>query len=94
MMRGARTRLHKFYLIKPRENANIDELAERLISLKNVVEVLVTDGDYGFVVKAKFSTEKDTEEAEKYIHNNIDRKFGVVTSHYRYGIRAQPSSAL
>ena len=84
MVRRARNRLHRFYLIRPRENANIDELAERLISLKNVVEVLVTDGDYGFLVKTRFSKEKDISEAERYIQNNIDRKFGTVTSHYQY----------
>ena len=84
MVRRARNRLHRFYLIRPRENVDIDELAERLISLKNVVEVLVTDGDYGFVVKTRFLEERDNHEAERYIQNNIDRKFGTVTSHYQY----------
>ena len=84
MVRRARNRLHRFYLIRPRENVDIDELAERLISLKNVVEVLVTDGDYGFLVKTRFSKERDISEAERYIQNNIDRKFGTVTSHYQY----------
>lgn len=82
--RKVKSRLHRFYFLRPRENANIDELAERLISLKNVEEVFVTDGDYGFVVKTRFSKESKKGIEEHYIQKNIDRKFGVVTSYYKY----------
>jgi DNA-binding Lrp family transcriptional regulator len=74
----------KFYLIRPKHNANIDELADRLISLKNVEEVLVTDGDYGFIVKTNSSKDKDYRNTEHYIQRKIDNKFGSVTVYYQY----------
>ena len=37
--------LHKFYFIEPKENVDAEKLAERLISLKPVEEVFLTDGD-------------------------------------------------
>ncbi len=55
-------RPYKFYFVEPAENADADSFAERLMGLKNVEEVFVTDGDYGFVVKARVSdsTGKDS----------------------------------
>ncbi|MFI5412695.1 MAG: hypothetical protein ACHQX1_02290 [Candidatus Micrarchaeales archaeon] len=76
--------LHKFYFIKPRENADADDLAERLISLKLVEEVFLTDGDYGFVVKARFLNGKEPDNVTRYISRNLSAKFGKVVSHYEF----------
>jgi len=47
-------KFYKFYFLQPPENVNADHIAEQLIDIKNVEEVYVTDGDYGFVVKTRF----------------------------------------
>lgn len=84
-------RLHRFYLIRPRANANIDELAERLIGLKHVEEVYVTDGKYGYLVKTRFEEGRNLKQAVAYIQKHVDRKFGEVVSHFEY--RKGPGTA-
>ena len=78
------SRLHKFFFVEPQENANADELAEKLISLKNVEEVFVTDGDCGFVVKTRFSMEDEPKDVIQFIKNHVGRSYGAVVSHYEY----------
>lgn len=50
-----RRSFYRLYLLKPRENRDLDRLAKRIMSLDNVVEVFLTDeiGDYGCVVRAR-----------------------------------------
>ncbi len=79
-----KTNIHKFYLLRPKENANIDVLADQLISLKNVREVFVTDGDYGFIVKTRFSEGKEPKNVTRYITKHIGQDYGKVVSYYRY----------
>lgn len=76
--------MHKFYFVRPRANANADELANRLIGLKSVEEVWLTDGDYGFVVKAKFFRGEEPKDVASYIARNIDSRFGRVIGYYQY----------
>jgi len=83
-----KSRLHRFYLIRPKANANIDELAERLMGLKHVEEVYVTDGEYGYLVKTRFGSEKNGEDAASYIRKNIGSRFGAVTSYFEYRKRS------
>jgi DNA-binding Lrp family transcriptional regulator len=82
--RKVKNKLHRFYFLSPKENANIDELTDRIISLKNVEEVFVTDGDYGYIVKTRFSNGRDSKAAEQYLKKTVNRKFGVVTSYFQY----------
>ncbi len=76
--------LHRFYLIEPRENASADELAEKLISLKPVEEVFLTDGDYGFLVKTRFFEGSEPDDITKYISRNVSKKFGKIVSYFQY----------
>lgn len=76
--------LHKFYFIEPMENGDADLLAEKLISLEPVEEVFLTDGDYGFVVKARFYKGEEPENVTDYIARNMGNKFGKVVSYYQY----------
>jgi DNA-binding Lrp family transcriptional regulator len=87
--RGRRARkkhesLHGFYLVKPRHNANADELADKLIQLNSVEEVLLTEGDYGFLIKASFFDGEEPKNVTDYIAKNISSKFGKVVSYYQY----------
>ena len=76
--------LHKFYFIEPRENADADLLAEKLISLKPVEEVFLTDGDYGFIVKARFFKDEEPNDVTKYISSKMGGRFGKVVSYIQY----------
>lgn len=76
--------LHKIFFVRPRQNADAGELAERLIKLKPVEEVFLTDGDYGFVVKARFFKGEEPKDVTRFITRNIDSKYGAVISHYQY----------
>ena len=79
-----RNRLHRFFFIEPRSNANADELAESLIKLPTVQEVYLTDGDYGFVVKARFLQGREPHNMAKYIASHVSPKFGHITGYYQY----------
>jgi hypothetical protein len=72
-----------FYLIEPKDNSNADILAERLMAIKDVEEVFVTDGDYGFVVRTKFGDSK-SDGAYSYLSKKFGGSFGKVTSYYQY----------
>ena len=76
--------LRKFYFIKPRPNANAEELAMGLIRLKLVEQVFLTEGDCGFIVKARFTKDKEPKEVVDYISRNIGTQYGKVVSHWEY----------
>jgi len=75
---------NKFYFIKPKSNANPSVLAMRLMALSNVKEVLVTDGDYGFIVKTCFIDGKTPDNVERYLSNKVGAKYGKCVSYYEY----------
>jgi DNA-binding Lrp family transcriptional regulator len=75
---------HKFFLIKPRENANIDKLANDLIQLKDVVEVYATEGSAGFIVKARFDKGKEPSSVSRYIQKNISKDYGTLISYINF----------
>ena len=76
--------LHRFYLIKPRDDANLDELAEGLISLKPVEEVSIADGDYGLIVKVRFQPGLEPQSVSDYITKKISSSYGTLDSYYQY----------
>ncbi len=76
--------LHRFYLIEPKENADLDKLADGLISLKPVEEVLIADGNYGLVVKVRFQIGKEPSNVVDFITRKIGSRFGTLDSYYQY----------
>ncbi|MDE1834736.1 MAG: hypothetical protein KGH64_05360 [Candidatus Micrarchaeota archaeon] len=44
---------YDYFFVKPSENGNAHKTARKLISLRRVREVAITEGDCGFVVKAE-----------------------------------------
>ncbi len=77
--------LHKLLFLKPKANVNATDIADKLLALKNVQEVILTEGDVGYIVKTRFFSEKSDKEAEKYITKSIGSKLGaaVVCSSFR-----------
>ena len=43
---------YKYFFIKPAVKENVYKTAKKLIGLGRIREVAITEGDYGFVVKA------------------------------------------
>ena len=75
---------HRFYLISPKESMDSTAFVEKMLSLKPVQEVFLTDGDYGYIVKAKFNKEDEPKDAVDYFAKRIDKRFGKVVSYYQY----------
>ena len=82
--RTKKSSLHRFYLISPKQNLDAGLLAERLLSLEPVEEVFLTDGDFGYIVKARFSKEGEPKDVIRYIERHVDQRFGKVVSYYQY----------
>ena len=50
-----------YFFVKPSRKGNVHKAAKKLIEIKGIREVSVTEGDYGFVVKADFLYERDND---------------------------------
>jgi hypothetical protein len=76
--KSVRRKFCKFYIAKPRENMNIEELANDLIALKNVEEVYVTDciRDSGILVKTRF--DEKPEDLEGVLSKHLGKGYGEV----------------
>ena len=76
--------VHRFYLITPKEDTDAGLFAKELLSLKPVEEVFLTDGDFGYIVKARFANGKEPSDVTRYIERHVDRRYGKVVSYYQY----------
>ena len=76
--------MRRFYFIRPKPNANAEELAMGLIRLKLVEQVFLTEGDCGFIVRARFNKEKEPKDITDYISRNISNRYGRVVSRCEY----------
>lgn len=79
-----RDAMHRFYFIKPRPNANAEELAKKLIELKSVEQVFLTEGDCGFIIKARFLNDSEPKDVVEYISKRVGSEYGKVISHCEY----------
>jgi hypothetical protein len=50
-----------YFFVKPSVKGNVHKAAKKLIGIKGIREVSITEGDYGFVVKADFLYERDND---------------------------------
>lgn len=82
--RTRKSAFHRFYLITPKEDADAGHFAEELLSLKPVEEVFITDGDYGYLVKTRLSTDKEPKDVTRYIERHVDQRYGKLVSYYKY----------
>lgn len=71
----------RFFFIRPVNGPDAAAVARRLLSVRNAIEVLITEGDFGFVVKAEYSDGKD--ELDSFIEKNFE--YRKVVCYYRYG---------
>jgi len=74
--------LCKFYLIRPQHGTCTSHAVKRLISMNGVEEVHVTEGDYGFIVRAKPAASKPI--AVQNSPQKMKWKVSEVVSYARY----------
>ena len=72
---------YDLFFIKPKHKANAHVYAERLASMKDVAEVLVTEGECGFIVKARNNVSAG--KAEKMVMLER-RSYEQMTSYLQY----------
>lgn len=50
-----------YFFVKPSAKGNVHKAAKKLIEIKGIREVSITEGDYGFIVKADFLYDRDND---------------------------------
>ena len=50
-----------FFFIEPQRNTDARSTAQKLLSINNISEVFITDGDYGFIAKTNASDDRTLE---------------------------------
>jgi hypothetical protein len=65
------SRGYHYFFVKPGRNGNLHKAAAKLMGIRNVEEVAITEGDYGFVVKAH-----GVQEGDKAVVREIARAVG------------------
>ncbi|MCL5101937.1 MAG: hypothetical protein M1544_01075 [Candidatus Marsarchaeota archaeon] len=78
-LHGGNDFLHSFFFIKPQRGTNVNDLADRLMGIEEVEEVCVTEGDIGYMVKAKFN-EETYAKVEKSIAEVAGPRYGKFVS--------------
>ncbi len=62
---------YHYFFVKPGRKTDVHTAATRLMGIREIREVAVTEGDYGFVVKAH-----NVDEGEKAVVREIARAVG------------------
>ena len=68
---------HRFHFRNPRI-CDIDKLAQRIIALRLVQDVILQDHEEGFAASVKFFGKLDSIRARAYIASNISKEYGEV----------------
>ena len=74
---------YNLFFVKPKALCNAHKCAERLMMIRSIEEVLLTEGDYGFVIRAKASQESESRDVVRYIEANMG-KYSKAVSLVRY----------
>jgi hypothetical protein len=73
----------RFYFVRPAENRDARSIASKLASLDGIREVYMTEGKYGFVVKAVEAKHQDPERIASYMETSLKGKVDMALSYYR-----------
>ncbi|MDE1824633.1 MAG: hypothetical protein KGH74_05055 [Candidatus Micrarchaeota archaeon] len=74
--------LHRLFFIKPGASDSIEDAVERLLKVRDITEVLISEGDYGLVVKACHVEGED--QLKEYLSKNFKGRFGEAVCYYAY----------
>lgn len=74
-------RQYELFFIRPKERTDARKYAEKLARMDNVAEVLVTEGECGFIVKAR----SGSHDAESVVEQILARtSYKKIASYYQY----------
>lgn len=73
----------EFFFIKPQENSNAIETAQELLSIDNIEEVFIVDGDYGFIAKSNCRDNNASKAIGQFISENFNTNFHKLSSYYK-----------
>ena len=79
-------KFYRLYFLKPPISADMEDLGDALIGMKEVEEVYLTDGEYGYLVKTRFDEEKEPSNVERFIQRRLGNRYGKVTAFDKYGV--------
>lgn len=72
-----------FFFIEPQENTDARMTAQKLLSINNISEVFITDGDYGFIAKTNVSDDRTLEYIADSISSQVSKSFKRLCSYYK-----------
>lgn len=75
--------LYSLTFIRPKNKTNAQSVADELMSLHCVEEVILSSGEYGFIVRSRFD-EKENRLLHNYITRKHDGKFSMVSCYYKF----------
>ncbi len=73
-----------YFFVKPSRKGDVHKAARKLIGIKGIREVAITEGDYGFVVKADFLYERDNNFLYKEIMKAVGGTSNKAVCHCEY----------
>ncbi|MCL4383212.1 MAG: hypothetical protein M1168_02600 [Candidatus Marsarchaeota archaeon] len=73
----------EFFFIKPQENSNAIETAQKLLSVDNIEEVFIVDGDYGFIAKSNCIDNNTSKAIGQFVSKNSNTNFHKLSSYYK-----------
>ena len=76
--------LCRFYLINPERNASVNSNVRKLLGVKEVEEVYVTEGPHGLIARATPSSAIGSRRTTSSIVRQFKGNVGVITSYARY----------
>lgn len=76
------SKLHNFYFVKPMPNMDADTLSEKLLSVEGIEKVYVTEGDYGFLARVKYTNGKA--DFGSYIAENMNNMYDYTLRYYGF----------
>ncbi len=71
-------KLHKLLFVNPKGTADMDGLAQRLISLRLVQEVILYDHRLGYAAKVRFHQGCEPKNVRAYISGLLSKDYGCV----------------
>ncbi len=75
---------YRLYFANPQSGTPACKTAERLIKIDGVSEVMVTEGEYGFIVKAEARPDPQGRKVYNAIQSCVKSTPRQVTTHFKY----------
>ncbi len=72
-----------FFFIEPQRNTDARSTAQKLLSINNISEVFITDGDYGFIAKTNVSDDRTLKYIADSISSQVSKSFKRLCSYYK-----------